>query len=196
MFDSNDQFQLPPVPLESAARAKFPNACEAKSASLIIPFQATETRVPMSALFSGHITCLHSSTVLMSRISSFLIATKTCCLLWADRNCCNTVRESVQWYTFPTMSWPSRMSCLNLTAYKAACSSNFGTVLSFMGAIPHFPITKVTSMPMSVSALRYLTTHIASKDASEKIWRSTEDGFSRKCQLSNFLSLSCCNSGA
>ena len=108
-------------------------------------------RVPISAGFSVPFTRLHSSTVELSKISPSLFATKSCRFLWAECNHSSAVKESVQWYTFPiSMSWPSRMSYLNLTAYKAACNSTIGTVFCLVGATPHFPVTKLTSTPLNL----------------------------------------------
>ena len=66
---------------------------------------------------------------------------------------------------------------------------NFSACTEWAAFFRHVVITELISTPLSVSAQGYANTHIASKDASEKIWRSTEDVFSQKWHLSSLLSI-------
>ena len=125
MFDSSKQFQFLPVPLEPLDRAKFPEGCEAIPVLLTILSQATEMQsslgyqCQLDSVFLSHVSIHRLSNC--PRFPHF-------CSTWKLALSCGqtvttvTVRESVQWYSLPlSMSWLSRMSCLNLTSREASC---------------------------------------------------------------------------
>ena len=85
----------------------------------------------MSAGFIVPFKCRHSSTLHWSIISPTLLATKTCCLLWAECSHWRTVIESVQCVT--VRIWISWSSVTNLPqSHKIECSLQFQLRVSLL----------------------------------------------------------------
>ena len=96
-------------------------------------------RVPASAGLSLEAMWFHSSTLVCHKISHTRFATNFGCLLVRFSHC-KTVVLSAHKKTLLICTVSARqMSCLNREASSAACSSSFGTFMTFIGATRALP---------------------------------------------------------
>ena len=103
-------------------------------------------RVPESAGLSLEATWFHSSTLVCSKISHTRFATNMGCLL-VELSHYKTVVLSVHIITLLTCTVRARqISCFNRATSRAACSSSFGIVITFIGATRALPRTIVSSV--------------------------------------------------
>ena len=102
-------------------------------------------RVPASAGLSLEAMWFYWSTLVCSKNSHTLFAPNIGCLL-VELSHCKTVVLSVHIKTLLTCTVRARqMSCFNRAASKAACSSSFGSVITFIGATRALPRTNASS---------------------------------------------------
>ena len=95
--------------------------------------------VPASAALSVEATWFHSSTLVCSKTSHTRFATNIGCLL-VELSHYKTVVLSVHIKTLLICTVGARqMSCFNRAASSAACSSSFGTAMTFIGATRALP---------------------------------------------------------
>ena len=103
-------------------------------------------RVPASSGLTLEATWFHSSTLVCSKTSHTRFAINIGCLLleWSH---CKTVVLSVHIKTLITCTVRARQkSFFNRAASKAACSSSFGIVITFIGAKRALPRTNASSV--------------------------------------------------
>ena len=129
---------------------------------------------PTSSEFSMPLTCLHLSIEELSRSYAFLLATNTCCFLFADCGNWNTVDESFHWWIRP---------------YTAAWSSNLGFVVCLIGATTHFTMTLVSFD--DACSCRYAAMQVASSKASVKIWSLSTQSTNHWQILSVLMTIRC-----
>ena len=106
-------------------------------------------RVPASAGLSQAATWFHWSTLVFSRISLTRFAMKIGCLL-VEFIQCKTMVLSVHINTSSTVTVNDRqIYFFKRAARRAACSSNLGTVITFIGATRALPKINVSSVKIS-----------------------------------------------
>ena len=106
-------------------------------------------RVPASAGLSQVATWFHWSTLVFSRISLTRFAMKMGCL-FVEFIHCKTMVLSVHIKTLSTVTVNAQQILLfKRAARRAACNSNLGTVITFIGATRAFPETNASSVIIS-----------------------------------------------
>ena len=106
-------------------------------------------RVPASGGLSQVATWFHWSTLVFSRISLTRFAMKMGCL-FVEFNHCKTMVLSVQIKTLSAVTVNARQNSLfKRAARRAACTSNLGTVITFIGATRALPKTNASSVKNS-----------------------------------------------
>ena len=108
----------------------------------------------------------HCDTLVVSKISATLFATKTCCLRWELRIHCRTLMESLQnLHLWIFNSCYFTICSLSLSAITAGCSFKRAMERCHIGVILHFRITKTKLAEFSLGFERkYATSHIVLSD--------------------------------
>ena len=131
-------------------------------------------RVPASAGLSQVATWFHWSTLVFSRISLTRFAMKMGCL-FVEFIHYKTMVPSVVIKTLSTVTVSARqISLFKRAARRAACNSNLGTVITFIGALPKTNASSVLISPeLQVTwALRKPTALNTSCELSPNMWSS------------------------